>query len=874
MRRYFSSTWVLAASLASALGLLSPTANAQVVAAEPEVPIVAPFPAGAPPVETQIVLQLVIDVAGHVESAVVAARLPADAPPTFDTAAIEAAKQAVFRASTRDGRAVRSRVEWIVVFHPPDVPPVPEVPGAPPGSPSTPPVSATEPRPEAPTLLPPPATPVSATRTTSAKSPLSSDEQDEDYAHVEVRGIGWSSPRGIGDLRIKRELLEASPRQQTSEMLSAAPGFFVDHEDGEGIGNDVYLRGFDLEHGSGIEMRVGNVPINSPVHVQGQGYADANFIVPEVVRSIRVLEGPYDPRQGDTAIVGSAYFDLGVLNRGNELKASYGSWNQMRVVGITAPEGADEETFAAFALRKTDGFGQRRASESGTLNAQYGVDLGVRDHLRLFAAAYTARSTLPGVVRQADVDAGLIGAYDSYPYFSGGQGVQTSRAIVSADFDHVGQSGARLEFAPWVMWTTFRARENFTGNIFSSQLDPQLAGGLGDLWETTNGETAFGATSRFHAAPLRIGSWLEATTEPGVYVRAGHTGQTKSLLDPQTLQAWDRRLDDGVDTLDTGAYIDLDLRAWKRARLSGGVRADFLSASVDDRLGYDVPPAQARAGAIPGSTRTTQGLAVSPRVTFEYDVIPEIAAVVSYGEGFRSLDATAHVATSAGAAGQGPSIQEGGRPYSKVRSVEAGMRAETPGQRYSATLSVFETWVANELVFEATSGGFTTEGASLRRGVVGSAIAKPFAWLLASVAMSASSSMFTTLVPGISHYVPNVPPLLFRADVTARGKLTNMAGRPLTGRVGVGYTLLAGRHLTNAIVGPSNNVLNASTALRYGSVEIGVDAFNVLNLRYADDAEFYVSNFSVKPGTPLASPAMHLTEAPPLTVLGTLALYF
>ena len=85
-------------------------------------------------------------------------------------------------------------------------------------------------------------------------------------------------------------------------MLAAAPGFFVDHEDGEGLGNDVYLRGFDLEHGSGIEMRVGNVPVNSPVHVQGQGYADANFIIPEVVRSIRVLEGPYDPRQGDTAI--------------------------------------------------------------------------------------------------------------------------------------------------------------------------------------------------------------------------------------------------------------------------------------------------------------------------------------------------------------------------------------------------------------------------------------------------------------------------------------------------------------------------------------------------------------------------------------------
>ncbi len=129
-----------------------------------------------------------------------------------------------------------------------------------------------------------------------------------------MRGRAWASPRGLGDFRVQRDLLDASPRQRTSEMLSAAPGFFVDHEDGEGVGNDVYLRGFDLDHGSGIEMRVGSIPINNPLHIQGQGYADANFIIPEVVRSIRVLEGPFDPRQGDAAIVGSAYFDLGSLS--------------------------------------------------------------------------------------------------------------------------------------------------------------------------------------------------------------------------------------------------------------------------------------------------------------------------------------------------------------------------------------------------------------------------------------------------------------------------------------------------------------------------------------------------------------------------------
>jgi len=853
-----------------ALELATRSAQAQLIVAEPEAPIEVLAPSDTPAMEVQVVTELVIDVSGQVESAVIASHTPADAPPAFDAAALSAVRHATFRPSTRDGQPFRSRVEYVVVFHAPE----PVAAPAPPAPEPTPAVPATAARPQSPApeaaLAPPDS--AEAAESSGAK-PLSTNEPDEDYERViEVRGTSWPSPRGIGDLRIKRELLDASPRQQTSELLSAAPGFFVDHEDGEGLGNDVYLRGFDLDHGSGIEMRVGNVPINSPVHVQGQGYADANFIIPEVVRSIRVLEGPYDPRQGDTAIVGSAYFDLGV-KREHQLKVSYGSFNQERLVGIVAPTGFDDQTFLAFALGKTDGFGAHRASQSGTLNAQYGLDFGSQSHLRLLATAYGTRAHQAGVVRQTDVDAGRIGFYDSYPYYSQGQGVQSSRVIIAADFDSVVAGGARFEFAPWLTWTGFRERQNLSGNIYSSQLDPEAAGGTGDLWETANRESAFGLTSRLASAAQPLTSWLEANAEPGLSARIGHTDQTKSLLSPQTLSVWDRRLDAGLDTLDVGAYFDVDLRFFKRARLSGGVRADLLSVSITDRLGYDVPPAQTTPGSIPGATRATQGVAVGPRLTAEYEIVRALTASISYGEGFRSLGATANVATSAGIAGEGPSVQEGARPFSKVRSYEIGLRAKTPHERLTTTLALFETHVANELVFEATSGGFTTEGASVRRGAVASAIAKPFPWLLASLASSFSSATFTTLVPGVSHFVPNIPPFLFRADVSAHGELLAFRGAPLTGRVGVGYTFLEGRHLTDAIVGPSDHLLSAHAALRYDRLELGIEGYNLLGRHYADDREYYVSNWSLQPGTPLASSATHLSAAPPLTLLGTLALY-
>jgi hypothetical protein len=840
------------ASLLAAL-VFPRVALAQVVQAEPLAPIAAPFPPGEPPRETQVVLQVVVDAEGAVESVVEISRAPRDASDAFVQAATDAVRTSRFSPSSRDGHPVRSRIEYVVVFHPPAPPPA--------SSTSTPP---------------------------SPSPPLAQTPPPET---VRVRGIAWSSPRGLGDVRIDREVLAASPRQQTSEMLSAAPGFFVDHEDGEGLGNDVYLRGFDLDNGSGIEMKVGEVPINAPLHIHGQGYADVNFIIPEVVRSIRVLEGPYDPRQGDSAIVGSALFDLGVPERGYQLKSSYGSFGQARVVGIAAPKEAGEETFAAFSLRETQGFGQDRASQSASVNAQYGVDLGDSDHVRVLATAYAASGALPGVVRQDDVNAGRIGYYDAYPnynsYFPQGctaascaqpaQGVQSARVIVGAELDHCTGGGARFEIAPWLMWTNFLSRQNFTGNLESSNLQPQLAS-LGDLWQLTNVETAGGATARFHAAPIHLGDAIEIVMEPGVSLRAGHTDQARSLVNPADLQPWDERQSYGLQTVDLAGYLDLDVRLWKKLRVSGGVRADFLDVTVNDNLAGVVPPVAT--GALQGSVTNVTGVAPGPRVTVAYEAMPELTPVVSAGEGFRSLDAgsltrcNAPTLASAGAPSSQLAPCTPGSPFSQVTSFEAGVRSDVARGRFTTTLTAFQTDVANELVFEASAGGLTTESASTRRGIVSSLLARPTPWLLVSTALSVQTATFDTLVAGSSHYVPNVPAVLWRTDVNAHGPLTRFRDAPVTGRVGVGYTLLGGRHVTDAILGPTSNVLNALASLRYRFVELGVEVYNVLGLQYPDDEQYYVSNWSLKPGQQPASGAVHIVAAPPRTALGTLTLYF
>jgi len=215
-----------------------------------------------------------------------------------------------------------------------------------------------------------------------------------------------------------------------------------------------------------------------------------------------------------------------------------------------------------------------------------------------------------------------------------------------------------------------------------------------------------------------------------------------------------------------------------------------------------------------------------------------------------------------------------GSPYSRVTSFELGLRSSVGHGRFTTTLTAFQTNVANELVFAADSGGYETERASKRRGILGSFLARPTSWLLASTALSAQTATYDTLVAGTSHYVPNIPTILWRTDVNAHGELLRYANTPLTGRAGVGYTLIGGRHVNDNIVSTANHVLNALGSLRYGFVELGLDMYNVLGLKYADDSAYFVSNWSVQPGQQRASAGVHVIAAAPRTTLGTLTLYF
>ena len=85
---------------------------------------------------------------------------------------------------------------------------------------------------------------------------------------------------------------------RAGEVLETVPGVIISQHSGEGKANQYYLRGFNLDHGTDFATSVAGMPVNMPTHGHGHGYSDVNFLIPELVGGVQVLEGSLFRRPG------------------------------------------------------------------------------------------------------------------------------------------------------------------------------------------------------------------------------------------------------------------------------------------------------------------------------------------------------------------------------------------------------------------------------------------------------------------------------------------------------------------------------------------------------------------------------------------------
>ena len=369
------------------------------------------------------------------------------------------------------------------------------------------------------------------------------------------RSRGWTAKRAPPPRA--RQRLRARPRRahrraaqpSAGDLLDTAPGVYVARPEGEAVAHEIFLRGFDAEHGQDIEFTVGGIPINQPSHIHGQGYADLNFIIPEVVRSIRVTEGVYDPRQGDFAVAGSVDFDLGVDERGFQLAL------QLRLVrhaSASSPcgrrAGQAEETFGAAGVRRTRRLrpeprrhvGQRhRPVRASAARRRHAASLHVaayaraRQHRRRAARATTSTpgasaSTTPTPIRRASAQSA----------------VHVARAARRRARAPRRAAARARSFGAWLLLVRLpRCARTSPAITQRSRIEPEWVG-RGDLIEQQNDDLGSAAHAAYRTRTFRAARGLRAgTSSSALALRIDRIEQAQNLLQAPQNETWDRRVD-------------------------------------------------------------------------------------------------------------------------------------------------------------------------------------------------------------------------------------------------------------------------------------------------------------------------------------------
>lgn len=693
--------------------------------------------------------------------------------------------------------------------------------------------------------------------------PKSEPPKDET---VTVRGRAPAPSRGASDFNLRVGELDRVPRAEgAAGLLKLAPGILLTNKGGDGHAEQIFLRGFDAREGQDVELTAAGVPINEAGNLHGNGYADLHFIIPELVESLRVIEGPFDPRQGNFAVAGSASYELGLVRRGLTAKYTTGSFATQRMLVLWGPTGQSTRTFGGAELFDTDGFGENRGARRGSAMGQYEGKLGSSGSYRVGAQAYSAQFKSAGVVRADDVDAGRIDFFGTYDTRQGGD---SSRYSAWGDLE-TKAGGALLRQQVFVVLRDMRLRENFTGFLLDVQKPVQSPHPQrGDLLDLHVDSETFGArgSARWRAKALGQPQELEL----GYFARADRTASTQSRIEAATSVPYTTETDLDSRLGDIGIYGDAGLRPLGWLNLRGGVRGDLFTYDVLDNCAQQSvrqpsaanPPGDASCLSQqdfgrhrePYDRRATSSIAVLPRGSVLLGPFEGFTTSIAYGRGVRSIDPV-YI------------NQDLATPFASIESYELGVGwTKGIGDVEMMARSVFfQTHVDRDLIFSETAGRATLANGTTRTGWVG-AVRATGPWFDQAANVTLVRSMFddTKLL------VPYVPDVVVRSDSAVHHELPwKPGGDPLTGALAAGITFVGRRALPYGQRSDTIFTVDGSASIAWRSFELALVATNLLDRRYRLSEFNFASDFRGQP-QPTLVPARHFTAGAPRGVFLTL----
>jgi iron complex outermembrane receptor protein len=696
-----------------------------------------------------------------------------------------------------------------------------------------------------------------------------------------VVGERRAKASSASEYRIELGKLHLVPRQNAAEQLMLAPGVLTVNHGGEGHANATFMRGFAAGHGEYIEFLIDGVPLNEVSNAHNHGYTDLHFMPPEFVRAVRVTEGPFDPEQGDFAFAGSAEYQLGMLERGARLSYGLGRFNSHRLLFSYAPAGADPATFAGFEVYRTDGFGPNRAAQRVTALGRYTDDEGPGGlRWAVGAYAYAGRWDQAGVLREDDYQLGDVGFFDTYDENQGGD---SSRLLLTFDLA-VGPQNRRFSQVAFFGLRDMRIRANFIGLVPEGELPTDGRGRPLDEWRGGAIELAYQA--------------LTAGTR-GTYALSARIGGRKQTLTLGYAARYDRgssvqlRLRERGDSVPYYRVFDrefsiVNLSGWLRAQLRplswltvrGGLRADVFSFSVLDLNRFEV---ELEVGSRLGEQRSAAfGLAFNPRVTVDAKLVRGLHLSASYGQGTRSSEAAALSENETA-------------PFAKAQVFDVGLHYHLGHKRLGkkgplltldAQAAYSFAYVNRDIRFDEIAGRNQIFGSSNRHAVLAGLRGQLGRWLDMLFNLGwAYATWDEVIVPpsaspsdsraGSGDLIEYIPQLIARLDVAVQGKLFGwrLAGVPVYGSAGLGFTYMPGRPLPLGAFGDDYYLFNVGGQVRLWHFTLALSIRNLFDQRYRQSEFNYPSDFRHLGGRGGRRNMRHFAAGEPFFAMATLTVH-
>ncbi len=470
--------------------------------------------------------------------------------------------------------------------------------------------------------------------------------------------------------------LEIQPISNSQDLLRKVPGLFIGQHAGGGKAEQIFLRGFDCDHGTDINITVDGMPVNMVSHAHGQGYSDLHFVIPETVDNIDFDKGSYFADKGDFTTAGYVGFNTKNALQNSTISFEGGQFDTFRTVALfNLLNKENQSAYFAGEYMMTDGyFDAPQNFNRINLFGKYTAKMNNGDHLGLSISHFKSQWDASGQIPDRAVNDGTISHFGAIDPNEGGN---TGRTNFNLQYDAKIDENTKIKNTAYLSKYDFELYSNFT--FFLN--DPVN----GDQIKQKENRTIVGFQSEFDQKLnekwfFKLGAGLR--NDNNAAVELSHTLNRKTVLDYLSLG--------NVNQTNLFAYSSFDFTSGKWL-INSGVRLDYFKFGYEDQLA-------------PTYVNQTQTKAiVSPKLNFLYTQNNELQYFLKLGKGFHSNDTRVVVA------------QKGEKILPETYGADLGINWK-PFSRMIVNSALWYLYLAQEFVYVGDESVVEPSGKTERKG--------------------------------------------------------------------------------------------------------------------------------------------------------------